>query len=197
MMNRLIALLMVGSLAGCAAGPGPEAPVRICDASGCSERDRSSATWQDEPGNPEQEARVAQLTELAEKDPKAAFDLGLRYFRGDGVPRDAYLAIEWMRKAGDQGVPEAQSALGRFYLMGVEEMGPDPQEAEKWLAMAADNGDKEAKKLMREANARKKDEQAMYQWREAHRAGWYGWWWSGYPYYWHWGPRGWAHRHHH
>ena len=38
----------------------------------------------------------------------------------------------------------AAQALGRFYLVGLEEMGADPGEAERWLMMAADKGDKEA-----------------------------------------------------
>ena len=191
-MNRLLALMMVTLLGACAAGPDPSEPVRICDTSGCSMRSRDTATFKPEAGNPEQEARVAKLTALAEKDPKAAFDLGLRYFRGDGVPRDPYLAIQWMRSAGDRGHPKAQSALGRFYMMGLEEMGPDYQEAEKWLAMAADNGDKEAKKLMREATSKKKNEQALYQWREENRKNWSHGWYSGYAYYWTWTPSGWV-----
>lgn len=193
-MNRLLSLMMVSLLAACAAGPDPSEPVRICDTSGCSMRSRDTATFQPPAGNPEEEARVAKLTALAEKDPKAAYDLGLRYFRGDGITRDPYLAIEWMRKAGDRGLGKAQSALGRFYMMGLEEMGPDYQEAEKWLAMAADNGDKEAKKLMREASSKKKDDQAAYQVREAQRKDWSHGWYSGYSYYWTWGSGNWVYR---
>jgi hypothetical protein len=58
----------------------------------------------------------------------------MRLLRGDGVERNSYQAIEWMRKAGDGGHLPAQVALGRMYLTGVEEMGADPAEAEAWLA---------------------------------------------------------------
>jgi uncharacterized protein len=171
-----------------------EPTVRICDSSGCSDRPVSSSTFQVEPEDPVLEQQRVALEELARKDPRAAWDLGLRYFRGDGVRRDPYQALQWMRDAGERGVVEAQLAVGRFYLMGLEEMGSDPAEAETWLSMAASKGNKEARKLLKEAQAAKKTEQSLYQWREAHRKSWYGYWYSGYPYYWTWGPRGWYYR---
>ena len=168
--------------------------VRICDASGCSDRDRSSSTFQAEAEDPVVEQRTAALVALAKKDPRAAWDLGLRYFRGDGVRRDTYQALQWMRDAGERGHVEAQLAVGRFYLMGLEEMGSDPAEAESWLSMAAGQGNKEAKKLLTQAEAAKTTEQNLYQWRETYRKSWYGYWYSGYTYYWVWSPRGWSSR---
>ena len=165
-------------------------PVRICDSSGCSDRPRDSATFQGAASDPEAERRLAELTALGEQDPRAAYDLGLRFLRGDGVERNSYQALQWMRKAGDAGHVEAQYALGRIYLMGFEEMGPDPAEAERWLTMAAGKGHKDARQLLPEAAAAKKDERQLYQVREAQRKSW-GVWYSSYPYYWTWGPRGW------
>ena len=78
--------------------------VRICDDKGCSDRPRNSATFdatRDE--NPEQTRRIAALTALANKDPRAAYDLGLRYFRGDGVPQNSYQALQWMRSSLSRG----------------------------------------------------------------------------------------------
>ena len=149
---HVILFLATLSLAGCATQKQtPEeqiAPrqdtVRICDSSGCSDRSRDSATFQGTPVDPEAERRLQALTALAENNPKAAYDLGLRLLRGDGVERNSYQAMEWMRKAGDGGHTEAQFALGRLYLMGFEEMGSDPQEAEAWLTRAAANGHKGA-----------------------------------------------------
>ena len=74
--------------------------------------------------------------------------------------------------------------------MGFEEMGSDPAEAERWLTMAAGKGHKDARKLLPEAAAAKKDERRLYQVREAQRKSW-GVWYSSHPYYWYWGPRGW------
>lgn len=172
-----------------------EKTIRICDETGCSERPRSSSTFDaTHDDHPEETRRIAALTQLANKDPKAAFDLGLRYFRGDGIKRDSYQALRWMREAGDHGNQQAQLALGRFYLMGLEEMGSDPQEAEKWLLLASGSGSREAKKLLAEAQDAKKTEQDNYQWRESQRKSWASWWTTGYAYYWVWGPSGWYYR---
>lgn len=167
--------------------------VRICDASGCSDRARSSATFVGEPVNAEAERRLAELTRLAEGNPNAAYDLGLRRLRGDGVERNTYQAMQWMRKAGEAGHTDAQFALGRLYLLGFEEMGSDPREAESWLTRAAANGHKGAAALLPDAQAANKDEQRLYQVREAHRRSW-GAWYSGAPYYWVWRSDRWYQR---
>jgi hypothetical protein len=60
--------------------------------------------------------------------------------------------------------------------------------------MAASKGNKEAQKLLKEAQAAKKSEQSLYQWRETHRKSWYGYWHTGYTYYTRWGPQGWYYR---
>lgn len=165
--------------------------VRICDGGGCSDRPRNSTTFVGTPVDAEAERRLQQLSQLAEGNPKAAYDLGLRRLRGDGVERNTYQAMQWMRKAGEAGHTEAQFALGRLYLLGFEEMGSDPQEAESWLTRAAANGHKGAAKLLPEAQAAKKDEQRLYRVREANRKDW-GVWYSSSPYYWVWGSSGWS-----
>lgn len=193
MVHRISPLLL--ALVAVAAVAQPAASIRICDASGCSDRPRQSATFdpsRDE--NPEESRRLAALTDIASKDPRAAFDLGLRFFRGDGVRQNSYQALQWMRNAAERGDLQAQLAVGRFYLMGLEEMGADPAEAEKWLSMAAGRGNPEAQKLLAEASAAKQTEQALYQWRERHRTSWYGWWATDYLYYGYWGPAGWYFR---
>lgn len=188
--------LAVAALAGCANQTPAEqitrAPtVRLCTAGNqCSEQPRSIATFQGEPVNAESERRMAALTALAERDPKAAYDLGLRLLRGDGVERNSYQAIEWMRKAGDRGHGTAQFELGRMYLVGFEEMGPDPAEAEAWLSRAAAKGNKEAARLLPQAQAAKREAQGHYQARKELRESWYGWYRNA-PYYWVWGPSGW------
>ncbi len=197
---RFFATMVTVTLLGACAAQAPEAQItkpadtiRICDDSGCSDRPRSSATFQGTPTDPEAERRLAALTALGEKDAKAAYDLGLRFLRGDGVDRNSYQAIQWMRKAGERGHVEAQYALGRIYLLGFEEMGPDPAEAEVWLTMAAGKGHKGAKKLLPDAAAAKKDERRLYQVREAERKSWSVWYTST-PYYWTWGNSGWYQR---
>ncbi len=190
-------LLTMALLVGLAQAQTAGDPVRICDASGCAEQARSASTFNPSAStstNPEADRRLASLVAMAEQDPRAAFDLGLRYFRGDGVVQNTHQALEWMRSAGERGNLRAQSALGRFYLAGVEEMGSDPAEAERWLALAAGRGDKEAGKLLIEATAARKSGQDAYLVREDRRKNWVAGWYTVYPYHWTWRPSGWHHR---
>ncbi len=174
-------------LAGCAGAP-PSDTVRICDSSGCSDRPTDSATFDPSANavNDDPEGRIPALEELAREDPRAAYDLGLRFFRGDGVRQDSYKALTWMRDAAERGDLEAQKAVGRLYLTGLEEMGSDPREAQKWLTIAAGRGDKEAEELLKEATAARKSEEAYYLWSTRWRPVFYRSWHSGYPYRWHW-----------
>lgn len=164
--------------------------VRICEGNRCSEQPRNLQTFQPAAGDAMAEQRLQALTQLAEQNPRAAYDLGLRLLRGDSVQRDPSQAIEWLRKAGNQGLLDAQVALGSLYLQGLEEMGSDPAEAESWLSRAAAQGHRESQRLLPQAQAAKSDAQALFQVREAQRKSW-GLWYSGAPYYWHWGAAGW------
>lgn len=185
----LLTLMLVSSAVAAQSEP---ATIRICDDTGCSLRQRDSATV-DPAGDdhPEETRRLNALVGLADKDPRAAYDLALRFFRGDGVRRDSYQALQWMREAGDRGVPAAYLALGRLYLMGLEEMGPDPSEAEKWLSLAADRGDKEAKKLLVDARKAQKSELELYhRHQDKHQAN-KQWWRDMYADQFYWAPGGW------
>jgi len=172
----------------CAAPPTAQQTIRICDTNGCVDRPRnySSGDLAAESADDPNEERIAALQRLAEKDARAAYDLGLRFFRGDGISQDSYQALVWMRKAAEMGDLQAQKALGRFYLTGLEEMGSDPAEAEKWLSIAASRGDKESRRLLAEASAAKKSEAARVEWANRWRPVFYGYWHSQYPYrgYW-------------
>jgi TPR repeat protein len=187
MTKTLAALLLCAAAFSAGAQTSPPATVRICDDTGCSERPRNSASFDPtRDDNPEETRRLAALTSIAAQDPRAAFDLGMRFLRGDGVRQDGHQAIQWMREAGERGDLRAQAALGRLYLSGLQEMGADPAEAARWLAVAAERGDKESAKLLVEARQAEGDEQARYRSREHQRRNGPGWWHSSYPYYWAW-----------
>ena len=177
-------------LAGCTAIPVEQPPtpelVRICDSSGCSDRPRSSVNYETAKDVTATDGRIAALEDLAATDDRAAYDLGLRYFRGDGVRQDSYKALQWMRDAAERGNHDAQKAVGRLYLTGLEEMGSDPREAEKWLTIAASRGDREAKKLLAEATELRKNEDAYYRWQSRWRPVFYRYWYTDYPYRWYW-----------
>lgn len=189
-MNKMfmpaVAALFGTVLFGCAESSSQKT-MRIHDSTGFHEVPSDYQSYDPATAVPaEDEARIAALEDLANKDPKAAYDLGLRYFRGDGVRQDSYQAIQWMRHAAEHGDLNAQKALGRLYLTGLEEMGSDPQEAEKWLTIAAGRGDKESGKLLKQASAAKKDEQAYYRWRTEWQPRFYRYWYHDYPYRYYW-----------
>lgn len=161
--------------------------IRICDESGCSERPRDTATFNPLADvDPAVARQHAELVALAGKDPRAAYDLGLRYFRGDGVQQDSHRALAWMRDAASRGYLSAQTALGRVYLGGLEEMGADPAEAEKWLLMASGRGDKEAAKLLIDAQKAKQSEVAYQRWKDSQREQSRNFWLGMYEYQWQW-----------
>lgn len=200
MMNqRVWAVLMAGLMVGACASSNPNPlkgreTVRICtEDHGCGDFSRDTRLVQEQvdPAEERNQARIDALSMKAEQDPRAAFDLGLRFFRGDGIRRDAYQSMVWMKSAAERGHAPAQLALGRFYLSGLEEMGPDPAAAESWLSAAAGQGNAEAKKLLAEARKAKQDEIAYRRWVDAHRSVWLGYWWHGYNYLLYWRAGAW------
>lgn len=168
----------------------PTKTVTVCRGNSCVEQDSSVSTI--DPASvvsaPAPTAQVTALEALARDKPSAAYDLALRYFRGDGVPQDSYKALQWMRTAAEGGDVHAQAALGRLYFTGLEEMGPDLRESQKWLTIAAGQGDKEAKELLPQVQAALADDQAytrrLVEWRYATQYYWS----RGWAYRWYWDP---------
>lgn len=192
-VKRLIIILGGVCITACALKEPQKETITICDSSGCADRpknyssfDPAKDTTEEDPGG-----RIAALEALAAQDPRAAYDLALRFFRGDGVRQDSYRSIKWMRDAAERGDLDAQKALGRVYLTGLGEMGADPGEAEKWLSITASRGDKEASTLLIEAAAARQSIQAEYRWNNRWRSVFYNYWYSGYPYRWYWSTGQW------
>ncbi|MEM7177391.1 MAG: sel1 repeat family protein [Pseudomonadota bacterium] len=177
-----------------ASNPSPDV-VEVCDSSGCRLQSKDAITYDPNSAvpDPDPEGRLPALEAQAEADPRGAYDLGMRYMRGDGLRQNSYEAIQWMRDAAERGNLKAQSALGRLYLTGLEEMGADYNEAQRWLSIASSRGDREAGELLKKAEAGRANEQ-YYQdqlryWRDYYtRPYWYssryyGYWAPGYRYY--------------
>ena len=137
------------------------------------------------------DGRMAALEAAAAQHPGAAYDLALRYFRGDGVQRDSYRALSWMRAAAERGELDAQKALGRLYLTGLEEMGRDAREARAWLSLAAKRGDEGSARLLAEAEAVSRSAAEEYQWLRRWQPAVYRWWQSGYLYHGRWNGHAW------
>ena len=70
--------------------------------------------------------------------------MGFLYAEGRGVPESFAKAIDWHRKAADQGLAEAQSHLGYLYAVGGKIVKRNPTEAGKWFLRAAENGEVDA-----------------------------------------------------
>ena len=164
--------------------------IRVCDANGCADRPHDYATFQPQPD--EADRQMAALEAIAVQDPRAAYDLALRFFRGDGVRQDTYQSIKWMRVAAEKGLLPAQMALGRVYLTGLQEMGSDPGEAEKWLSITVNRGDTEAGPLLQQAIMARQSVQAQYKINNQWRSNFYNNWYSGYRYQWYWQNGGWS-----
>ena len=87
-----------------------------------------------------QSTEIEQLRSAAEQgDASAQFNLGLKYYNGEGVPQDYQEAVKWYRLAAEQGDASAQGSLGAMYYIG-EGVPKDDVEAVYWLRLAAGQG---------------------------------------------------------
>ena len=187
-MRRILITLVVLAI-GCAEGAS-EPTVTICQGSDCRVQDKSVVTSRpaDTVPDPDPNGRIAGLEALARNDPSAAYDLGLRFFRGDGVRQDSYQALKWMRDAAERGDRQAQTAVGRLYFTGLEEMGSDLRESERWLAAAAGRGDKEAEALLSEVRTALASDKEYQRKLNERRATTYYYWSRGWSYRYYWDP---------
>ena len=89
-----------------------------------------------------QDARIAELTKKAESgDASAQYQLGLAHATGRGFEYSSFVdAISWYRKAAEQGLADAQSALAVEYTLG-RAVPKDNAEAIRWYEKAAAQGD--------------------------------------------------------
>jgi uncharacterized protein len=88
------------------------------------------------------------LSPLAAKgDARAQFDIGFMHAFGWGFQRNPADAIDWYRKAAEQGLPVAQHFLGLAYVNG-EGVRPDDAEAARWFGRAATQGFAQAQYML-------------------------------------------------
>ncbi len=85
-----------------------------------------------------------QLLEHAEQgDAQAQYEVGRRFWNGDGVDQDHKQAADWFDRAARQGLAAAQCALGLCYERG-DGVEQDMWQAAAWYQWAADQGLAEA-----------------------------------------------------
>lgn len=72
-------------------------------------------------------------------DAAAAYEVGMRFADGRGVPRNTKEAALWLERAAKQGLAPAQFRLGGFYEKGIG-VKKDYANAAHWFREAADHG---------------------------------------------------------
>ena len=77
-------------------------------------------------------------------EPRAQYDLGLMYDKGQGVPQSDSEAMRWYTLAAEQGEPRAQYNLGLMYLNG-QGVPPDLAKAYSWISLSASQGNAHAR----------------------------------------------------
>ena len=89
-------------------------------------------------------AEIAQEFAKADKgDAAARFNIGLMYFRGEGVPQDYRQARVWFEKAAMQGLGEAQYNMGAMLEQGLG-TEKNAATARTWYEKAAAQGNAHA-----------------------------------------------------
>ena len=87
---------------------------------------------------------LAALQKAAEQgNAGAQNNLGTRYSKGEGVPKDEAKAAQWYQKAAEQGLAVAQNNLGFMYANG-RGVPKDYAKAAQWYNKAASQGDSDA-----------------------------------------------------
>lgn len=66
---------------------------------------------------------------------EAAFQVAMRYTRGESIPRDYGEALPWLKNAAKRNHPYAQYRLGMAYLLGLG-VEKDFSEAAIWFAFS-------------------------------------------------------------
>ena len=84
---------------------------------------------------------------------EAAFNLGILYEDGLGVPRDSQRAIAYYRRGADNGSSKALFRLGVIYWFGTPEIPRNAAEGRRYLALAAADGDQDAARYLRQETA--------------------------------------------
>ena len=75
--------------------------------------------------------------------PEANFNIGIMYYKGEGVKQDKKEAADWLRKAAELGYGQAQFILSAMNFTG-DGIERNILEGVKWIHKAADNGFAEA-----------------------------------------------------
>ncbi|MSR16077.1 MAG: hypothetical protein EXR86_16320 [Gammaproteobacteria bacterium] len=91
-------------------------------------------------------------TQEQRNDAASHYELAQRYLRGDGVPRNPTLALQWLHRAAQSGNADAEFDLAQHYLDG-DEVPPDEAMAITLLREATLSGHKKARAQLQQIYA--------------------------------------------
>lgn len=87
------------------------------------------------------------LSMAVREDVGIQYELGLCYYKGEGVPQSYTEAVKWFRRAAEQGFALAQLALGECYY-NAKGVSQSDEMAAMWCRKAAEQGNGSAQFLL-------------------------------------------------
>jgi TPR repeat protein len=94
------------------------------------------------------------MNQAEDGDVDAQYDLGIRYYSGDGVEKDHAKAVKWFTMAAEHDDAQAQFNLGIMYGRG-EGADKNINTSMQWLKKAAEQGHAEAVNMLSKMGGRK------------------------------------------
>lgn len=95
-------------------------------------------------------------------DSEAQFEIGCRYYNGEGMETDKNSAYIWFKKAARKGNENAQYYLGVCYYNG-EGTSEDLIKAKSWLEKSARKGNRDARTMLNREDVKRKINQEQAQ----------------------------------
>ena len=87
-------------------------------------------------------------------DPEAQYNIGWMYLNGYGLAMNDSRALEWWKRASDQGYTDASFSIAMLYSLGEGKVEKDMDKAIDYYLMAVEDGHEDAHMIIRSMLAR-------------------------------------------
>ena len=94
-------------------------------------------------------------------DAEAQYNIGWMYLNGYGLMMNDSKALEWWKRASDQGYTDASFSIAMLYSLGEGQVEKDMDKAIEYYLMAVEDGHEDANMIIRSMLAR--DDESMRQ----------------------------------
>jgi TPR repeat protein len=94
-------------------------------------------------------------------DAEAQYNIGWMYLNGYGLMMNDSKALEWWKRASDQGYTDASFSIAMLYSLGEGKVKKDMDKAIEYYLMAVEDGHEDANMIIRSMLAR--DDESMRQ----------------------------------